>query len=377
MNRNILIITGEPSGDLRAGELLKELKDLLPNTSFWGIGGDHMSRQSVELIEHIRRLSLVGVWEVIKNLSRIRKHYKNVIRNIQKRKPDLAILIDYPGFNLRVAGFLHAENIPVIYYVIPQVWAWGTHRTKALKRFVDKALCLFKFEEEFLKRAGIDCEFTGHPLLDKIPSAAPLGPHAGRGLFTIALLPGSRKSEILSMFPVMLRAAEKIHARRKDVRFIVAENSNIDRALYDPALAAHSDLEISRFTDDTLTCLDRCDFAIVTSGTATLETAIMEKPMVIVYRTAPLTYLIYRLFIRIPFLGLANIIAGEEVAPELLQGDCTAEKLCRKVLEITGDDSLMRSMKDKLRKVKHSLGEKGASRRAAEAISRFIKEKGL
>ncbi len=373
MKKNILIITGEPSGDMRAGELIRELKEFLPDISFWGIGGDRMRAQNVELIEHIQHFSLVGAWEVVKNLSRIRRHYKNLIRNIRKRKPDLAILIDYPGFNLRVARFLHSEKIPVIYYIIPQVWAWGRHRLKSLKRFVDKALVLFKFEEHFLKQAGIDCEFVGHPLLDNITSSG--GPAARSGAFTIALLPGSRKNEILGIFPVMLEAAEKIHGQRKDVQFVVAENSNVDKSLYDSALAGHGGLTVSRFTNDTFTCLDRCDFAMVTSGTATLETAIMEKPMVIVYRAAFLTYVLFRLFMRIPFIGLANIIAGEEVAPELLQGNCTSEKLYRKVLEITGDDSRMRSMKSKLREVKRSLGERGASRKAAETISRFIEEK--
>ncbi len=375
MKKNILIIAGEPSGDMRGGEVLGELKKLLPDVSFWGIGGDRMEREGVELIEHVRKLSIVGVWEAVKKLSIIREQYRNVIDNVRKRKPTLAILVDYPGFNLKLARFLHRSNIPVVYYIVPQVWAWGSWRIRSLKNYVDKALVLFDFEQRLLKEHGIDCEFVGHPLVDKAPS--PITPDhpstsLGTGELTIALLPGSRESEILNMLPTMLDAAEKIRECREDARFIVAENSNVGRALYDSALARHGGLSISRLTDDTFACLDRCDFAIVTSGTATLETAIMEKPMVIVYRTSPLTYVLARAFKRTPFIGLANIIAGKEIAPELLQKDLTPEKLSGKTLEIINDDSRMRQATEELRKVKHSLGEKGASRRAAEAISRLV-----
>ncbi|MFC1643889.1 lipid-A-disaccharide synthase [Candidatus Omnitrophota bacterium] len=376
--KNILIISGEPSGDMRAGELLKELKALLPNAAFWGVGGEHMEQEGTELIEHIRRLSMVGVWEVIKKLPRIREQYNTVIKNIRERKPDLAILVDYPGFNLRIAEALHRMNIPVIYYVIPQVWAWGRGRLKLLKQYVDMALVLFKFEEEFLSQAGIDCEFVGHPLVDASGALREGAVKTSGGeKFTIALLPGSRKSEILNMLPVMLDTAERIHKDRKDIRFVIAENSHLERALYDSALAGHEELALSRFTDDTFACLEKCDFAIVTSGTATLETAIMEKPMVITYRAAILTFILFRIFARIPFIGLVNIIAGKEVAPELLQGDATAEKLSEKVMDIIKDEARMNRMKDELRKVKHSLGEKGASRRAAEAVNRFVQTRGL
>ncbi|RKY42371.1 MAG: lipid-A-disaccharide synthase [Candidatus Makaraimicrobium thalassicum] len=372
MNRNILIITGEPSGDMRAGELLKELKKLLPEASFWGIGGDCMAGQGAELIEHVRKLSIVGVWEAVKDLSRIRRQYKNTAENIRKRRPGLAILVDYPGFNLSVARFLRRENIPVVYYILPQVWAWGRWRIRSLKSYTDRILVLFRFEKEFLEQAGVDCEFVGHPLLDTAPLPARREP---REPFTIALLPGSRKSEILNMLPVLLDTAEKIHERQKDVHFIVAENSNIDKALYDPALAGHSGLSVSRVTDNTFAALDRCDLAVVTSGTATLETAIMGKPMVITYRAAILTYVLFRIFAKTPFLGLTNIIAGKEVAPELLQGNATPEKLSRKILEIMNDGPRMQRMRDELKEVAHALGEKGASRRAAEAITRFISEK--
>lgn len=375
MDGNILIIAGEPSGDARAGELLKELREKLPDTSFWGIGGDSMEREGAHLTEHISNLSIVGVWEAVKNLSKIRTQYKNITEHIRQRKPVLAILIDYPGFNLRLASFLHRMGIPVIYYIVPQVWAWGAGRIKSLKKHVDKALVLFNFEKKLLDEAGINCKFVGHPLLDTAPLSI-TARDQGEG-FTIALLPGSRKSEILSMFPVMLNAAENILKDRKNTRFIVAENSNVDKALYDSAISNHTGLPVDRVRDDTWGCLDKCDFAMVTSGTATLETAIMEKPMVVSYRTSPLTAFLFRAFANTTHIGLVNIVAGREIAPELLQEDATPEKLSQKILEIMDDKGQALIIKEELKKVKIKLGGKGAARKAAEEIADFIKTRDL
>lgn len=376
MAKNILIITGEPSGDAHAGELVRELKAMLPDVSFWGIGGDRMEQQGVELIEHVRNLSIVGILEALKNLHKIRKQYKKVIVAIREKKPELAILVDYPGFNLRLASFLHSKNIPVVYYIIPQVWAWGRGRIKALKKSVDKALVLFDFEEILLKKAGMDCEFVGHPLIDKAPLPSPPGekPQSGDSALSIALLPGSRKSEISNMLPVMLDAAEKIREVRRNVRFVVAENLNVDKNLYDSALEGHEELAVSRLSDNTFKCLEQSDFAMVTSGTATLEAAIMEKPMIITYRALLLNTVIFRAIVKIPFIGLANIIAGEKIVPELLQKDATPDKLARTALDVLDDPRLMELTKDKLRKVRFSLGKKGASRRAAEAVKRFLED---
>jgi lipid-A-disaccharide synthase len=369
MNRNILIIAGEASGDVRGSELLKELAPLLGGTHFWGIGGDRMKAEGLELIEHIRDLSMVGVVEILKKLPHIHAHYRNITSQVIERKPDLAILIDYPGFNLKVAKFLKKQGIPVIYYIIPQVWAWGPWRIKAIKERVSKALVLFDFEERLLKESGVDCEFVGHPLVDEAP---PASDHSGKQDLTVALLPGSRNSEINAILPVMLDAAEKIRLARSDTRFMIAESPNIQKDTYDAMLSRHENLAVERVTNDTFGCLSRCDFAIVTSGTATLETAVMERPMVITYKVSPVTAFIARLLQTVPFLGLVNIIAGEEVAPELIQEDATSEKLSSKALEILSDSSTMEDMKKELREVKHHLGEKGAAKRAALAVKNFI-----
>lgn len=373
--KNVLIVSGEPSGDIRGGELLAQLKPLLPEVSFWGVGGDSMAQEGAELVEHIRNFSMVGAWEVVKKLPAIHQQYKKLVQNIQERKPDFAILIDYPGFNLKIAKFLKESGISVIYYIIPQVWAWGPGRIKRLKAYVDKALVLFDFEEELLSKNGIDCKFVGHPLIDSTPMGR-VKPEKDKTdeVLTIALLPGSRKHEITHMLPVMLEAAGKIKEDIKRVRFIVAESSNVDKSIYNSYLILHPDLNISSVENDVARALSGSDFAIVTSGTATLEAAIMEVPMVIVYKTALITYLLSRLVKIIPFLGLANIVAKEEVAPELLQGDFNADNLSKTVLGMIKDSARMDGTRKKLAKIKHSLGEKGAARRAAEEVYKFTEK---
>jgi len=369
---NIFIIAGEPSGDIRAGELIKELKKCVPGASFWGIGGDRMEEQGVSLIEHIRDLSIIGVWEAIKNLPRIKRHYNNCIRMIEKNKPDAAILVDYPGFNLKIAEYLHSRNIPVIYYIIPQVWAWGSGRTKKLKRYTDKILVLFEFEKRFLEKYGIEAEFVGHPLLDKAPD--PLQHKKKSSSLTVALLPGSRDSEIRNLLPPMLGAADIVNSKRADACFLLAENSNVDISLYDSLLSGYDHLDIRRIKDDTFDALQEADFAMVTSGTATLETAVMEVPFVIIYKVAPLTWFLADIFVKTPFAGLVNIIAGKEVAPELLQDKASPEIISEKALYMLDDASILGNTKDELRKVKLALGGKGAPKRAALAIERFLKD---
>lgn len=372
-SKNILIIAGEPSGDVHAGKVLNELNQLLPDTHLWGVGGDKMESAGVELIAHIKDFSIVGVWEAIKSLPRIRRQFKTVTDAISERKPDMAILVDYPGFNLRIARHLKGLNIPVIYYIVPQFWAWGRGRIKLLKRFVSKALVLFKFEEELLLEHDIDCEFVGHPLMDDTPEIQSVSDEE-KSSFNIALLPGSRKSEIENMFPVFLETAEKIHRSRKDVSFILARNSNIENSLYDSYLEKHKDLRISDITDTTFSVLERSDFALITSGTATLEAAAMETPMIIAYRAAFLTNLLYNVFSLTRFIGLPNIIAGKEIVPEMLQKNAVPDLLAHKTLEIINDVSKFHYIKEELLNVKNSLGPKGAGKRAAESIQSFFNE---
>lgn len=377
MTHNILIIAGEPSGDMRASELLKELRPLMPDVHFWGTGGDSMLRENVELIEHICNLSMVGVWEVLKKLHLVRRQLSELKKEIKKRKPDFAILVDYPGFNLKMAEYLKKNGIPVVYFIIPQVWAWGSHRIKALEKFVDLALVLFPFEEKLLKQHNVNCSFVGHPIMEMTDAAAPADARfPGEGP-VVALLPGSRKHEVHNMLPVMLEAAEKITVSLPSAKFTLAKNSNIDPHLYEDITKAHPSLNITSFSNDTVASLKPSDFAIVTSGTATLEAAIMEKPLVIVYKASPLTYVLFKIVATVPFLGLVNIIAGREIVPELLQKDLNAETLSGVVVDTLKNPSRIKQIKEDLRSVKLSLGEKGAAARAAQTIKSFAEKQGL
>ncbi|MDD5633728.1 MAG: lipid-A-disaccharide synthase, partial [Candidatus Omnitrophica bacterium] len=276
MDRNILIIAGEPSGDQRASELIKELKPLTPGFSFWGFGGDLLEKEGVELIEHVRDLSLVGVWEVIKNLGKIYAQYKHLVKNIDRRKPSLAILIDYPGFNLKIAKTLKKKNIPVIYYIIPQVWAWDKKRVYTLKKYTDEILVIFRFEQTFLKKYDVNCTFVGHPLVDtalKLKNLSVLGNETAQSnnkKLCLALLPGSRKHEIDYLLPTMLQAADNIHKEIPATTFMIAENSNLDKSLYDSCLDKYVSLPVERVRNNTFGVLEKCDFAVVASGTATL-----------------------------------------------------------------------------------------------------------
>jgi lipid-A-disaccharide synthase len=374
MGKNILIVAGEPSGDIRAGELLKELNKLLPDSNFWGIGGDLMASEGVELTEHIRNLSLVGVWEIVLNLKKIFSQYKQLTKNIIKRKPDMAILVDYPGFNLKIARFLHKQKIPVVYYVIPQVWVWGKNRVKTLKTSVDKSLVLFDFEKTFLEQHGASAEFTGHPLMDKAPETIK---EKTSGNYTIALLPGSRKMEINNMLPEMLETTQKLKKDIPNLKVILSESSNIPKSLYEKALSKYPDMSIEHIENNTFETLGKSDFAIVTSGTATLETAITGTPMIVTYKGSALTALIFFTFVRFPHLGLVNIIAGKTIVPELLQWNATSEKMYKTITGIINNPTVLNEMKDNLKKVKNSLGEKGASKKAAQAILRFTEEKNI
>jgi lipid-A-disaccharide synthase len=368
---NILIITGEPSGDMRGAELLKELKPLVGNISFWGIGGDRLEAEGLELIEHVRNLSIVGVWEALKSIGTIRSQYKKCVENILRRKPTAVILVDYPGFNLRIAKYLHKHNIPVIYYIIPQVWAWGTGRVNQLKRYTDKILVLFEFEKRFLEKHNVMSDFVGHPIVDiEVDLTTNSGKREG---LTMALLPGSRKSEIKNLFPDMLRSARILHTYYSGkINFIVAENSNLDGALYDELLSGYTDLTIRRVKDNAPQALADSDFALITSGTATLEATITQTPSLLLYRTAPLTAFLVYTFLNLPYVGLVNIIAGKEVAPELLQKDVTPEKVSAKALEMLTDENRMEQARNDLRKVKDSLGKVGAAKRTAISVAAFL-----
>ena len=372
MKKKILIIAGEPSGDLHASRLVRDLKTLDPDLQFFGLGGYLSKEAGVDTIFDISKLALVGLTEVLKKIFTVGKVYKDLLRRIDAEKPCIAILVDYPGFNLRLAGELKKRSIPVVYYISPQVWAWGRDRINIIKRCVTRMIVFFKFEEELYKTYGIDVVFAGHPLLDTVKAS--LGKDEAlkiyglsKGKKTIALLPGSRTNEINTLLPVMLEASKIINNRLQNTQFIIARYPELSEDLYKDALR-DSGLDIRISSGDTYNVVATSDFAIVASGTATLETAIIGTPLAIIYKAKLLTYIIYKFVATIPFVGIVNIIAGREIAPEFLQYAATPQNIAEKIIPVLLDEKKQKVMREELAQVKSALGTTGAGMRAAQAI---------
>lgn len=375
--KHILIVSGEPSGDLHASNLVKDLKRLNPNLEFFGIGGNLSKNAGVEINFDISGLALVGVVEVLKNISIVKRAYNSIIAKVDSEKVDLAILVDYPGFNLRLARALKARAIPIVYYISPQVWAWGENRIKIIKKCVKKIIVFFVFEEELYRRHGVDVEYVGNPLIDiakpSLPKEEILKKYGlSRGKTTIAILPGSRALEVKALLSIIISSCKIMNEKLRNAQFIIAKYQDLPIGLYEEAIK-DSKLDIRIADGDTYNALSAADFAIVASGTATLETAIIGVPFLIVYRTNFLTDILGRLVVKTAFLGLVNIIAKKELVPELLQSDATPEKIAKKAIEIMTDEKKKSAMLDGVKKVKSYLGSSGASLRAAQAILPLLK----
>jgi len=372
MTKNILIVAGEVSGDIHASHLVKNLKKLDSSVRLFGIGGKNMSGEGVEILMGIDDLAIIGVWEIIVKIPYIREAFAKIKKCVSQNAPDAAILVDYPGFNLRLARELKKQGIPVIYYITPQVWAWGGFRIGGIRRYVDKAISILPFEEEFLRRHGVDARFLGHPLLETLKESSLTRSSLAldEKKLTLAILPGSRTREVKCMLPVMLKACE-IVSQEKPTQFLLLRNSSVEDSLYD-ALVAQSSIKITSVKDDTRGCLAVSDFVFTSSGTATLEAAIMEKPMLIIYKTSFLTALLFKIFARTPFIGLVNIIAKRRVSPEVLQYDATPKRLAKEILKIISSEKEKELQVEGLREVKKLLGKPGASERAARLILEFI-----
>jgi len=375
--KKILIVTGETSGDHHGARVIKELRKLHPAISVCGIGGNELEKTGTELLYHSRYLSVIGIIEVLASASHIFKAFQAVKKQIKTAPPDLLILIDYPDFNLRIASIAHKKKVPVLYYISPQIWAWRRGRAKKIARIVDNMAVIFPFETKFYEEVGLPVRFVGHPLLDREvkpqnPPKEIIAIKQSSGNPVIGLLPGSRKGEIKKLLPIMLKAADIIKKKLPSAQFIIPLAPGIERDFINPMLA-QTEIDSRMTTDCFYETLEACDMAIVASGTATLETAVMLKPMVIIYKVSLMTYLIGKMLIRVPFIGLANLVAGKKVVPELIQNDATPEKIAAETTAILNDPHRLEEIKTDLAAVKKSLGEKGASKEVASQAYEMIK----
>jgi lipid-A-disaccharide synthase len=368
------IIAGEASGDLHGSNLMKELRKLDPAAEFRFWGGDLMKAQGGDLVKHYRDLAFMGFTEVIMNLRTIFRNLDTCKADILQFKPDAVILIDYPGFNLRIAEFAHENKIKVFYYISPQVWAWKQSRVHKIKRIVDKMFVILPFEKDFYKKFEYDVTYVGHPLLDAINSdqlALP-GFEAFReknGLQekpVIALLPGSRKQEIETMLPLMLKVTQSFPG----YQFVIGAAPSVSDEFYKKILGAQ---KINIIKRQTYALLRNSCAALVTSGTATLETALFGVPQVVCYKGGWISYMIAKQLVKVDFISLVNLIMGREVVKELIQDDLTVPNLKTELEKILDDTHRTRINAD-LDELKNKLGLSGASALAAVEMFRLLKK---
>ena len=369
----VLISCGEPSGDLYAGALTAALGDLDPGTRVVGLGGDRLRDSGAELVAHYRGLAATGLSEALAVVPRSYAVYREMVARARRERPDVFVAVDFPEINFRVAAAVRRLGVPVVYYIGPQLWAWRRGRIQQMRRLVDLALVIFPFEEPLYREAGIPVEFVGHPLLElsapresRAPFLRSLGldPSAS----TVALLPGSRPNELRAILPDVARAADLVRERIPSAQFVVARAPDLDDALLAPVrslVASGAAAVVEGRTDDVLAAADT---VVTASGTATVQTAIHRRPMVIVYRLSALTYRIVKTFSHVRHAGMANLIAGERVVPELIQDAFTPAAVADQVVAFLTDARSAERTRAALGRVRQRLGSPGASRRAAARI---------
>jgi lipid-A-disaccharide synthase len=369
----ILIVAGEASADLHAARALVELRALRPGVRAFGVGGPRLRDAGLEVVAPAEEISVMGLGEVLPRLPRILGILRRLGREAEARRPRAALLVDLPDFNLRLAKKLKKLGIPVVYYVSPQVWAWRQGRARKIAKLVDRMLCILPFEPRFYEGTGLAARFVGHPFAERPPPEAKERYRAALDLpasrTTVALVPGSRPSELRRIFPPMLEAAERIRAAHPDAQFVVPVAPTLPRDALLPYLGTHPGMDVRLVDGRTDEAVGASDAAIVKSGTATLESALMLRPMIVVYRVSWLTYLVGRLLVKIAHFALVNILAGRTIVPELMQGEASPERMASEIERLLADRAAREAQLDGLREVRASLGEPGAPRRVAEEIS--------
>ena len=373
-NPSIMIVAGERSGDIYGAGLARALQARLPGLEVFGCGGEAMRQAAVETVVDSHQIAIAGITEVVAGLPRIYRAFHKLLDEVDRRQPQLAILIDFPDFNLRMARQLKKRRIPVVYFVSPQVWAWRKGRVQTLKERIAKMLVIFDFEKEIYQQAGVPVEYVGHPLVDMVKT------HLTRDEFfvkadldpsvpIIALLPGSRQKEVMAHLPAMLNAAARLAANRQ-LQFVIAVAATIDPRWLEATVQG---VHVGRATVRTAVhgaseAMQYSEVAVVASGTATLEAALRDRPMVVVYRVSALTWLVGRFLVKVPHYSIVNILAKKELVPELMQHDFTAANVAARVEYLLDHPEAREEMIRGFQSLKPRLGREGALGRAADAI---------
>jgi len=370
----LLISCGEPSGDLYGAELLRHLRQDPPGLAAFGVGGDRLVDQGVSLTAHVRDLAVVGILEVIRHIPTIRRSFGRVVAEIDRQRPDAAVLVDYPDFNLRLAKELRQRGVPVIYYVSPQVWAWKRGRVRTIRDTVSRMVVIFPFEKALYEAAGVPVTYVGHPLVDLVHPAPDRraflsGLRLDPARPVVAVLPGSRTTEVANNLPPLIEAAGIVLQRRPEAQFVLAAAPLLDAAALQSRCGG---VPIRVVANETHAVVGAADLALVASGTATVETALLGTPMVVVYRVSPITYALGRRFVSVAHFAMVNLIAEREVVPELIQSDFTPSRVAEEALSLLTDRARAKRMREDLADVRGRLGEPGASARAAAVVRELL-----
>jgi lipid-A-disaccharide synthase len=372
--KKVMIIAGEPSGDLHAASLVRELKTLNRGLTFFGMGGKRMEEEGVEILQGIEDLALVGFLEVIRHLRKVRNVLSNLRRSLKELNPDIVLLVDYPGFNLRFARHAKLDGFKVLYFITPQVWAWGKWRIQQMKRWVNRAIVIFPFEEKLYRENGIPTTFVGHPSLDLVESELTRTelcqslnlPHDQP---LIGILPGSRKGEVKRMLPLMIQCARRIQSQINS-SFVVPlalgiEPGDILNSNH-PSLEKHPNMRV--VNGKTYDVMKNADLLLIASGTATLEATLFKTPMLILYKLSPFSYWIAKRFVKIENYGLVNIVAEKKIVPEFIQFKARPSLVVPEAISLLTDNKRREKMREYLNMVKEKLGKPGAAKKAAEAV---------
>lgn len=361
---------GESSGDLHGANLIRALRQSDPGLTCEGLGGVRMAEAGMMLRHDLASQAIMGFAEVVKSFPEIRRLFLDTVEYVVQSKPDCLVLIDYPGFNIRLARRAKAAGIHVVYYISPQVWAWKKKRIHTIAKAVDKMLVILPFEEALYRDIGVDCTYVGHPLMDQIDTTAITGEF--RGEMEIGVLPGSREQEIRRLMTTMIDVARGIRAKHPEARFIAP---CVDAARERQVRALAGDFPLETVIGKVYEVLDAARFCLVASGTATLETALFGVPMAILYKTSPLNYWIARRLVKLDHIGLANILAGRGIVPEFIQHNACFQKVLPVALELIEDTARRKQMLEDLADLRNTLGGPGASMRAAAEILAVAKRR--
>jgi lipid-A-disaccharide synthase len=367
----ICVVAGEASGDIHASEVVRELRAIDPHLSAFGFGGDYLRREGVEIMHDIRELAVVGLFNVIRHLPMFRRVFDDIARRIESERPDAVLLVDFPDFNLRLAKRCRAMGVPVVYYISPQIWAWRRRRVHEIARNVDRMIVIFPFEETFYRDHGVSVAYVGHPLVEQLAGVRRTRPVPPPDPLRLALLPGSRRMEVASLLPPMLDAVAELR-RDREVDAYVVKAPTIDRARID-AIVAERGVNVRVVEEDGRVALADADLSLCSSGTATLESAVIGVPVIVMYRLGRLTYTAAKLLVKIPDFSLVNIVAGKRIVPELLQDEVNGVMIARVARAMLAPQAYAETLEG-LREVRRRLGEPGAAKRAAGEIAAFVRQ---